>query len=51
MLTRKHDRALENINTRRQMGSSLKFLVNFKKSGSGKAKEKKKQIAIQFLYL
>jgi hypothetical protein len=40
----KHDRAPENTNSRQQVGSVLKFLANFQKSGSDKAKEKNRKI-------
>ncbi len=36
----KHDRAPGNTNSDQQVGSVLKFLANFQKSGSDKAKEK-----------
>ncbi len=40
MHARKHDCAPGNTNSRQQVGSVLKFLANFQKSGLDKAKEK-----------
>jgi hypothetical protein len=40
----KHDRAPGNTNSHQQVGSVLKFLANFQKRGSDKAKEKNRKI-------
>ncbi len=44
MRARKHDHAPGNTNSRQQVGSVLKFLANFQKSGSDNAKEKNRKI-------
>jgi hypothetical protein len=44
MRARKHDCAPGNTNSPQQVGSVLKFLANFQKKGSDKAKEKNRKI-------